>query len=104
MGIGNYQDRFGRLKNQYQLWKLISLPLMGIGNLMAVNGVTFTNENIDSLPLMGIGNLSACGRTSQSVRSSLPLMGIGNYPSDGHRGCRRCILLITPHGDRKLCG
>ena len=52
-----------------------SLPLMGIGNLVAISLVTL--DDVRSLPLMGIGNSGRCA----SILRDLPL--------------------ITPHGDWK---
>ena len=100
---------------------IVSLPLMGIGNLLYLDifGSLYETHypswgsetpappwtrrprSPPSLPLMGIGNLAAaCDWADDVCDLSLPLMGIGNARRrrrDEHLGA-----LITPHGDRKL--
>ena len=49
---------------------------------------------------MGIGNSNHSPATSLKLSYSLPLMGIGNPGVRNYKGVP--ILLITPHGDRKL--
>ena len=53
-----------------------------------------------SLPLMGIGNLLADVRARLAALNSLPLMGIGNF-ANGADTEVTLHYLITPHGDRE---
>ena len=54
-----------------------------------------------SLPLMGIGNIVGANGKAIRQAGSLLLMGIGNYAERLHRHSHGRPL-ITPHGDRKL--
>ena len=58
-----------------------------------------TGPKPTSLPLMGIGNMLAATHSGQPPASSLPLMGIGNFLLD--KRLSPVYHLITPHGDRK---
>ena len=94
MGIGNVaaNDTTTAVTN--------SLPLMGIGNSRAT---TSRRPRLSySLPLMGIGNLMRMAREKRIADHSLPLMGIGNPEPLVAGGAGE--VLTTPHGDRKPQG